>query len=965
MDQKFIKKNFFNLNVLQKAKLAILVIFSQLTLISTASLAQTANHAHGMNHDMQGMDHGAPSARPALPGLPDKCIPAGTMPVNPDMCQMMPKKMCGCDKFPHDPKVKTNRRHLDKNSLKPFPQDAPGIEQFAQIGYCTGMSSGNTYSSSSNGKVVSEGGVRKYTLRLKQMVEPKTGRTYLKTVMDDQYDENDKLKRCGTLSQVEAGIEAKSRPMNAPPLFFVEGETAEITVINDSDPEKNINTSVHWHGIILPNDQDGIADITQAPIPPGGKKVYRFTLAHNGTYWYHPHDFNEQDTRGAFIILPNPQKEAQTRTEFGGVGVKYHHDRVILLSDYKERKTMKIMNYLRSEDRNAYETDSRIHKGWLSQLQCAKEYLENFKMMKMFWMDRADVWYDSFFMNDETCLNCGSKTKKIEDLHTEYSGQKFPRLNEFSRINPGERARLRIINGSASSYFFLDYANNSSLAPNQKMDMLIVAKDGLPVKPIYVDQLYIGMGETYDVLVEVPDDGTLYELRAKSIDDVPNKRITRVLIGHNPLEETEVTSVVSGRNVPVQICGPYPEENDQISQITYSDLQAPDSRVKANPRDLRPFEVYRSDKPIARYSLSLSGSMEDYHWKIDGVEGTKLETDPMHMLYMKIKEDHRIRVTIENDMVMGMMNHPWHLHGNWFRLINENESDADIAKKALLHTATIFPGQKVTLEFYADPAYRGAWMFHCHNLYHMANDMMMYLRYDTVTDEYMSHMRSGGHGHGHETSILPGALAGLKNQYIVGGIGGGIGTDGLSQNAQVQYRGTLGDNMGFIDFNLDVSGNIAKKDLEINSRLKHCFAVNKCVFLDLDLRRSKDSDNKTTGYVGGQYKPWNSELVVLESGAGSVCTQDLDTKAISCSPGIKANVGSTIDAGWNTKVTGKVGCEGKFCKEFYASLKVSVTAHPRITVVPVNCKVSTNREETACMAEIKIITDPIAFGKGH
>lgn len=896
------------------------------------------------------------------PALPGKCIPAGTMPVNPDMCQMMPK-MCGCEKFPHDPNIKPNRRRVDPDVRKPFPEAAPGIEQFSQLGYCTGVSSGETYTTSTRGQRTKQGAVRSYTLRLKQMIEPKTGRAYLKAVMDDQYDENDKIKHCGALSQIENGVSQKDRPMNAPPLFFVEGETAEITVINESD---KTSTSIHWHGIILPNDQDGIADITQAPIPPGGKKVYRFTLQHNGTYWYHPHDLNEQDTKGAFVILPNPKKEAETKYEFGGVAVKYHQDRVVLLSDYKKRNTLKIMNYLRDEDRNAYETDSGIHKGWLSQMQCAKEYLENFKMMKMFWMDRADVWYDSFFMNDETCVNCGSETSKVEDLHTEYPEQKFARLNEFGSIQPGERVRLRIINGSASSYFFLDYANTSSLAPDQKLNMLIVAKDGLPVKPVYADQLYMGMGETYDVLVEVPDDGTLYELRAKSIDDIHNKRIARTLIGHNPTDDDETQSVVAGRNVPVQICGPYPDEKDQISQITYDQLEAPDARVRANPQDLRPFEVYRSDKPIAHYSLALSGSMEDYHWKISGVNGTELETDPMHMLYMTIKEDHRIRVTIENSMIMGMMNHPWHLHGNWFRIINEGDSDKEIEKKALLHTATIFPGQKVTLEFYADPAYRGAWMFHCHNLYHMANDMMMYLRYDTVTDEHMSHMRGHNHGNGHESSLLPGALAGLKNQYVVAGIGSGVSTNGIGPSAQVRYRGTLGDNMGFIDFNVDAFGNAAssKKYFEINSRLKHCFEVNKCVFLDLSLRRSGDEREKV-GYVGGLYKPWNSELLVIESGVGGVCTEEIGTKTIHCGPGIKANVGSTIDAGWNTKVSGKVGCEGQYCKDFFTSLQVSVTPHPRITVIPVHCKVSMDRKETACMAEIKITTDPIPFGKGH
>ncbi len=975
--------------------LPFLVGLTPLTFLSTAEALHTAAHRppplpHISNNKVNPVTSSpslavAPPRMPGLkpPGIPGSCLPAGTMPVNADTCQIT-QSMCGCDKFPHDPKVSPNRRRVDASLRKPFSQKAPGLEQYSQLGYCTGVYSGATYSGSSQGGTSSQLGVRSYTLRLRQMTEPKTGRLFLKAVMDDQPDEKtDRMKSCSAPSQVEAGVKLKNRPTNAPPLFFVEGETAQITVINETEihygnASKDILTAIHWHGIILPNDQDGIADITQAAIPPGGQKIYRFTLQQSGTYWYHPHDLNEQDTRGALIIFPNPNSEGKLRQEFGGVSVKYHQDRVIMLTDYKERKTLKILNYLRDEDRNAYETDSRIHKGWLNNLECAKEYLENFKMMKMFWMDRADVWYDSFLMNDETCLNCGSKTAKIETLHTEYPGQTFQRLNEFSNIQPGERVRLRIINSSASSYFFLDYANSDRLAPNQKLDMLIVAKDGLPIKPTYVDQLYMGMGETYDVLVEVPEDGTLFELRAKSIDDITNGRAARTLIGHNPLNQVESDQVVAGRNVPVQICGPYPEVKDQINQVNYSQLEAPDALYKANlkPRtnndssnvnqDLKPFEIYHREKPIARYSLALSGSMEDYHWKIDGVSGTKLQTDSMHMLYMTIKEDYRIRVTIENAMMMGMMNHPWHLHGNWFRLIKEGETDDQIAKKALLHTATIFPGQKVTLEFYADPEYRGAWMFHCHNMYHMANDMMMYLRYDTVTDSHMEKLNHHQHNSSVLDKILPGAIQGLKNQYVVAGVGTNGGTEGLGASAQVRYRGTLGDNMGFIDFNTDISaGNLtsSNKRIEIASRLKHCFAVDKCVFLDFRLQQKNNEGNEKAIYVGGQYKVWNSDLLVLESGAGSLCQQSNNDKSVNCSPALKNNASTMIDAGWNTKVTGKVGCEGVYCGEFFGSLQVSVTANPRITVLPINCKVSTNMEETACMAEVRIITDPVAFGR--
>ncbi|MGZ3798390.1 MAG: hypothetical protein ACXVB1_18615, partial [Pseudobdellovibrionaceae bacterium] len=229
-------------------------------------------------------------------------------------------------------------------------------------------------------------------------------------------------------------------------------------------------------------------------------------------------------------------------------------------------------------------------------------------------------------------------------------------------------------------------------------------------------------------------------------------------------------------------------------------------------------------------------------------------------------------------------------------------------------------------------------------------------------EEHMSHMT----GHSHEHSLLPGALAGMKNQYVVGGMGAAVGTEGYGPSAQFSYRGTLGDNMGLVDLNMNIAAlkNGKYNNFELNTRVRHCFDTNKCVFLDFRLHRFNGT-NETSGYVGGQYKVWNSDLVVLEAGGGSVCTSDEETKGVRCSPAIKANVGSTVDAGWNTKVSGKVGCEGAYCSEFFASLQVATTLTPRITIVPVNCKLSTNRDETGCMAEIRVITDPIPFGRQH
>jgi transposase len=157
----------------------------------------------------------------------------------------------------------------------------------------------------------------------------------------------------------------------------------------------------------------------------------------------------------------------------------------------------------------------------------------------------------------------------------------------------------------------------------------------------------------------------------------------------------------------------------------------------------------------------------------------------------------------------------------------------------------------------------------------------------------------------------------------------------------------------------------SKKSFEISSRVKHCFEVNKCVFLDLQLHHPDGRFEEGSSYVGGIYKPWNSDFMVLESGAGSVCTQREGSKGLQCSPALKASASSMVDAGWNTKVTGKVGCEGVYCGDFFASIQAAVTPHPRITIIPMNCKISTNRDQTACLAEVKIITDPLPIGAQH
>ncbi|MGZ3789400.1 MAG: multicopper oxidase family protein [Bacteriovorax sp.] len=896
-------------------------------------------------------------APPPLPGTgPGNCKKYDGMEATPGMCAMMPD-MCGCPGGNPNPSREGRLRITHYN---PFPSSTPGIEEYENLGYCTGLYEDPTFTSSvlhPNQRIQSGGNVRKYTLTITNKIEPITKRKYM--VIESLDLNGMPCAYLGHAKKEAKDFNSKQRPINAPPLFFVEGETAEITVINNADS----GTSIHWHGLLLPNDQDGIIGITQMPIPPHGKKVYTFPLKQNGTYWYHPHDLNEQDTKGSFIVFPRPGKEIITKP-FGQEETRYHHDRVVMLTDYKKRDTLLVLNQLRN-DQNSLEIDSKIHKGFLNNISCWPEYLKNLKTMKMFWMDKADIWYDSFFINDETCLNCGKHASDLENPLRETPKQKFSSISEFNDIKAGDRVRLRIINSSASSYFFIDYGNHQSLDPNEKTDMLVVAKDGQPVEPIHTDQLYMGMGETYDVIVEVPESGTLYELRAKSIDDQNSMRMARVLIGS---EGSFSTNVVQARNVPVQICGPYPKEKDETTQISYSDMNA-------RTESPEPVLSY-SGKKIERYNLDLSGSMEDYHWKIKGIKGTVLKNDSSGMPYLTITEDTRVRIKIRNGMVMGMMNHPWHLHGNFFRIIETDDTDDVIARKPLLHTATIFPGQEMELEIYADPALRGAWMFHCHNLYHMANDMMMYLKYNTIKGDVMMNMNMDHSSHNHDQMDVKsgGALSGvgkMKNQYATVGVGVHGGTSDFGPDAQLNYRGTLGNNAGFINLNADVSSDFDNKTKEGRivgkTMTRYCFEVNKCVTLNMTLKKALAGKiNDVDSVVGGEYKVFNSDLLVLDGGAGVKCTDESNAGKLDCLPALNLSTSSSIDVGANTRVTVEAGCEGAYCSEAYADLNVKIKANPRITIIPIDCKISTNADETACFASVNFSSNPLGFGKrGH
>lgn len=279
-----------------------------------------------------------------------------------------------------------------------------------------------------------------------------------------------------TINQGMVNFTGKQRPamtinggIPGPELHFTEGDTAVLHVTNAME----VPTSVHWHGMLLPPSQDGVPFISYPPIKPGTTFTYRFPIRQSGTYWYHSHtNFQEQlGVYGSIVIQPRNKRHNVSR------------EQVVLLSDWTDMNPDKVMRLLRRGS-EAMGVKKKSAQSLLGAWKTGKtgEFWKR-EAMRMPPMDLADVAYDAFLING----------KKASVVHAK----------------PGETVRLRIIDGSASSFFHLQYAGGP---------MTIISADGLDVRPFSLKKpLLIGVAETYDVLVKVPTNGS-YELRATSQD---------------------------------------------------------------------------------------------------------------------------------------------------------------------------------------------------------------------------------------------------------------------------------------------------------------------------------------------------------------------------------------------------------------------------------------------------------------
>ena len=483
-----------------------------------------------------------------------------------------------------------------------------------------------------------------------------------------------------------------------PTLTFTEGDTAEIYVHNNLNEE----TALHWHGLFLPNKMDGVPNLTQMPIKPHATYLYRFPIVQHGTHWYHSHSGLQEQIGmyGAFIM--NKRKEWDIPTI------------PVVLSEWVNMKPEEVDRSLHAA------TDWFAIKKGSTQSYSEAIKTGHFKTKvtnewkRMTAMDVSDVYYDKFLINGQN-------------------------QNEQPQFKAGDKVRLRIANGGASSYFWLNYAGGK---------ITVVATDGNDVEPVEVDRLIIAVSETYDVVVTIPDNKS-YEFlitpedRTKSAslwlgngEKVPApkpgklKYFAGMKMMNDMMDMKGNLVQMDGMKMQNQIMDMntvmYPEitgeENPKAEKKIDAMQGMPGMEMSASPDIITlNYEMLRApDKttlppgPIKELHFTLTGNMNRYVWSLDN----KVVSESDRIL---IKKGGNIRLILYNN---SMMRHPMHLHGHDFRVLN-GQGEYSPMKNVI----DMMPMETDTIEFAAtEPG--GDWFFHCHILYHMMSGMGRIFRYD-------------------------------------------------------------------------------------------------------------------------------------------------------------------------------------------------------------------------------------------
>ena len=590
-----------------------------------------------------------------------------------------------------------------------------------------------------------------------------------------------------------------------PTLEFTEGEYAVIYVKN----EMSVETSVHWHGLLLPNFYDGVPYLNTPPIEPGHTLKYEFPIKQSGTYWYHSHTMLQEQSGVYGSIVIQPKEKV----------LDYDKELVLVLSDWTNEKPMNVLRNLKRGNEwygikkgTATPLNQVIARGAFgAQLDFWRQRMEG--------ADIADVYYPAFLINGEESI-------------------------DYPEFKAGEKIRLRMINGGASTSFWMTFGGETPV---------LVSSDGLDVVPVERNKTFIGVAETYDFIVTVPQEGKM-EFRITAQDGsgtasaflgngkvLPAMDVARpdkigmmqkmakmdMKMGAHALkfqpgkderfEMKEEYGMQMGKTEGMKMDGEMKIDHSKMSgmdmnkpkdttamgkmdhskmarmdmkkdktmsgmnmemskdsmsmdhskmegmkmdhsKMTGMDMSKPKDTMamgKMNHSNMAGMNMnkenampgmkmegmdlfaeynydylkspskttYNKDVPVKEILLNLTGNMNRYIWSMNGVPLSEADN-------IKINNKEVTRITFNN---LTMMHHPMHLHGHFFRVLNENGEYSP-----LKHTVNVPPMQNMTIEFYGNNGDEaGDWFFHCHILYHMMGGMARVVSYDTPRDPRM------------------------------------------------------------------------------------------------------------------------------------------------------------------------------------------------------------------------------------
>ena len=506
-----------------------------------------------------------------------------------------------------------------------------------------------------------------------------------------------------------------------PLLRWRKGTTVTLRVTN----RMRVPTSIHWHGVLVPGGMDGVPGISFPGIAPGETFTYRFPVEQSGTYWYHAHSGFQEQTGlyGPLVIDPA-----------GPDRILAEHDYVVMLNDWTDMDPARIFAVLRKQ--SDYFNFNQL---------TLPDFVRDTSMLGLKGALQARAMWNKMRMSPRDAIDVSGFT------YTYLMNGTTPAGNWTGLFRPGERVRLRFINGSSNSYFDVRIPG---------LKLTVVAADGQDVEPIAMDEFRIAVAEVYDVIVQPQEDraytifaqsmdrsgyarGTLaprpgMEAEVPTMDAVPTLTMVDMMgamaqggahgmpdMNHGAMPDMSMSSMpgmqpdMHGMDMSGKVKAHHARTEyhnpgvDMHVDWPRTNLDDPGAGLRDNGRrvltyaDLHTLGGSLYHEPVTReIELHLDGSMERFIWSFDGVIFSKAK--PVHFRY-----NEHLRLVLCNDT---MMNHPIHLHGMWSE-VETPEQQFQVRK----HTVNVQPAQRVTYRVKADAL--GRWAYHCHLLYHMEAGM--------------------------------------------------------------------------------------------------------------------------------------------------------------------------------------------------------------------------------------------------